>query len=145
MRVLIVEGDGDLQEQWSGAFTSAGHDVYSARSVEVARRALMTRTFDVALIELCLPDGSGLTMSTLAKYSNPDCCIILVTGSGLFPHGELFDIAPAITTILRKPVNARELLAVAEHYHRAETEMPPYAAVEKKKGDDTREEEGAAA
>jgi hypothetical protein len=39
----------------------------------------------------------------------------MITGSSLFARGEIFAMAPAVATVLRKPVPIEELLAVSEH------------------------------
>ena len=54
-------------------------------------------------------------MVTLASYANPNCRIIITTGSALFTQGELFAMSPGVAAVLRKPVHIAELLAVAEH------------------------------
>ena len=113
--VLVVEDDPTLRALWSQVFVDAGHGVTAVDTVEDARHHLMTTSFDLVLLDLYLGEDSGLSVATLANYSNPHCRVIVVTGSALFPRGELFDMAPAISSVLRKPVDIEELLAVSEH------------------------------
>jgi DNA-binding NtrC family response regulator len=149
LRVLFVDQDEALRAQWVDVFERADHTVAFVDSVGSARNLLITRSCDVAVIELCLPDESGLVAAALAKCANPACCVILITGSGLFPHGEVYDIAPSVTIMLRKPVQTLELLAVAEYYYGRTSEGRLVCGGEglprNKRGGDTREEEGAAA
>ena len=47
------------------------------------------------ILDLYLGDDTGLSVATLAAYANPDCKIVITTGSTLFPQGELFAMAPS--------------------------------------------------
>ena len=115
MRVLVVEDDAVLRHLWSEVFTEAGHDVTGVESVGEARVRLLSGRYDVALLDLHLGSESGLSVAMLATYANPDCKVIMITGSSLFANGELFEMAPSVATVLRKPVSIDELLAVSEH------------------------------
>jgi DNA-binding NtrC family response regulator len=115
VRVLVVEDDVVLRKLWVEVFHAAGHDVDCADSVGDARANLLARRCDVAVIDLHLGRESGLAVAMLATYANPDCRVIMITGSSLFANGELFEMAPTVSTVLRKPVAIDELLAVSEH------------------------------
>ena len=115
MRVLVVEDDTLLRELWIEVFGSAGHDVAGAATVADARVRLLSRSWDVVVLDLHLGSESGLAVAMLATYGNPDCRVIMITGSTLFARGEIFAMAPTVSTVLRKPVPVDELLAVSEH------------------------------
>jgi len=115
VRVLVVEDDAVLRGLWTEVFTEAGHDVAGVESVGEARTRLLAGRYDVAVLDLHLGSESGLSVAMLAAYANPDCRVIMITGSSLFANGELFEMAPAVSTVLRKPVAIDELLAVSEH------------------------------
>lgn len=115
MRILVVEDDAVLRDLWVEVFSEAGHDVAGVESVGDARTTLLARRYDVAVLDLHLGSESGLSVATLAAYTNPDCKVIVITGSPLFANGELFEMAPAVSAVLRKPVAIDELLAVSEH------------------------------
>jgi len=118
VKVLVVEDDDTLRSLWVDVFEGAGHEVMDAADAKHARSCLRKRPCDVAVLDLNLGDETGLSVATLASYVNPDCKIVMITGSQLFANGELFNIAPAISTVLRKPVGVEEILAVSE-YQRA--------------------------
>ena len=115
MRVLVVEDDAVLRELWIEVFSSAGHEVAGVSNVADARVRLLARSWDVVVLDLHLGSDSGLSLAMLATYSNPDARVIMITGSSLFARGEIFEMAPAVATVLRKPVPIEELLAVSEH------------------------------
>jgi DNA-binding NtrC family response regulator len=115
VRVLVVEDDAVLRELWIEVFTGAGHEVVGVSNVADARVRLLARSWDVVVLDLHLGSESGLSLALLATYSNPEARVIMITGSSLFARGEIFAMAPAVATVLRKPVPIEELLAVSEH------------------------------
>ncbi len=115
MRVLLVEDDATLRRLWCEVFEAAGHEAVEADTVGRAREKLLARTYDVAVLDLNLGGESGLSVAALATYANPKCRVVMITGSTLFANGELFEIAPGVSTVLRKPVPIDELIAVSEH------------------------------
>ena len=116
MRVLVVDDDPNLISLWCAVFEGHGHICTVAESVSDARKQLMADQFDLVLLDLYVGADTGLSVATLAGYSNPNCKVIVVTGSTLFPRGELFAMAPSIATVLRKPIDIEELVAVCEHH-----------------------------
>ena len=124
MDILIVEDDAMLGRLWMLALRKGGHDAVHVRSASEARKSLLVRPADMIILDLNLGSESGLTLATLAGYVNPECRVIVVTGTQLFPHGELFSLDRSIAAIMRKPVDLNEMLAMVEH-HGAEIAMAP--------------------
>jgi DNA-binding NtrC family response regulator len=116
MKILIVEDDAMLGRLWLLAFQKAGHDAVHVKSASAARKSLMVRPADMIILDLNLGSEGGLTLATLAGYVNPQCRVIVVTGTQLFPHGELFSMDRSIAAVMRKPVDLREMLAMVEHH-----------------------------
>ena len=58
-RILLVEDDGTIAVGLEYSLTQHGLAVTVCRSAEEARRALCSTVFDLALLDLALPDGSG--------------------------------------------------------------------------------------
>lgn len=116
MRILIVEDDTLLGRLWTLALRKGGHDAVHVGSASAARKSLMVRPADMIVLDLNLGSEGGLTLATLAGYVNPHCRVIVVTGTQLFPRGELFSINHSIAAVMRKPVDLREMLAMVEHH-----------------------------
>ena len=116
MDVLVVEDSGALVDLWRVTLEGAGHSVVSAAGPSEARTVLLSSAMDAVLLDLNLGTESGLSVATMATYQNPDCKVIVVTGSQLFPRGELFAMDSSIVSVLRKPVAPRDLLAMIEHH-----------------------------
>ena len=115
MKILVIEDDEPLCQLWVEAFSRAGYDAEGVGDVSSARQRLLTDAYDIVILDLNLRGESGLAVSTLATYSNPECKVIVATGTTLFPRGELFSLAPTVHAVLRKPVGINDLLAVTEH------------------------------
>jgi DNA-binding NtrC family response regulator len=62
LAVLVVEDDPNLREALVALVTSQEANARPAASLDEARTLLATEEFDAALIDLTLPDGSGLEL-----------------------------------------------------------------------------------
>lgn len=58
-RILLVEDNPDSQAYAARVFHKAGHLVTMAESVSETLRLIKTRAFDIVLMDVMLPDGSG--------------------------------------------------------------------------------------
>ncbi|MBJ3762270.1 response regulator [Maribius pontilimi] len=115
MKMLVVDDDPAICCIWSDVLEEEGHEVDVIRDAEAARKKLMTKSYDAVVLDLCLGEESGLSVAALATYTNPECRVVIVTGTSLFARGELFCMAPNIAAVLRKPVSISELVAVLEY------------------------------
>jgi two-component system sensor histidine kinase and response regulator WspE len=59
-RILVVEDDADLQFIYDNTLSRKGHDVLGARRAEDAFALLATERFDLVILDINLPDRSGL-------------------------------------------------------------------------------------
>ncbi|PCJ23303.1 MAG: DNA-binding response regulator [SAR86 cluster bacterium] len=78
---LVVEDNLETQD-WlvSCVATAFSHMVISAvDTVAGASDLISSKNFDLALIDLGLPDGSGLDLIKLLKAKNADCHIVVAT------------------------------------------------------------------
>jgi two-component system, OmpR family, response regulator len=78
--VLVVEDDPDIADLLMRILMQDGFSVDLADSMKSARARLVARSPGLALVDLGLPDGTGLTLigETLAQTG---CGIIVVSGS----------------------------------------------------------------
>lgn len=79
-RVAIVEDDAILREELARVVTqNAGLDVCGLADTLAAGRALLSDNPDVLLIDLALPDGSGVQLIREARACAPQIKIIVVS------------------------------------------------------------------
>lgn len=113
--VLVVEDDVGLQFVIGEALRSAGHEVHVACDNEQAMAVLRRHTPDILLLDLMVENGMSTDVANYAAYSAPDAAVIFMTGSGMFPKGELFGMSQNARLVLRKPVHLGELDTMIKH------------------------------
>jgi DNA-binding NtrC family response regulator len=77
--VLIVEDDRDTRAMMAAWVATQGHTVSQAGSVEGARAHMLMQAPDLVLLDLHLPDGSGLGLLR-EPAAAPACDVVLITG-----------------------------------------------------------------
>jgi signal transduction histidine kinase len=77
--VLLVEDNADLADNLTEILEGAGFDVRVASRCSEARAAVAAG-FDVALVDVRLPDGDGIELARVLKSLAPEAEIILLTG-----------------------------------------------------------------
>jgi DNA-binding NtrC family response regulator len=75
-RILIVEDEQEIREGLLEVFQSEGYETTGAETLANARRELSQAFFDLVLLDLRLPDGSGLDL--LADLRGPDAPPVIV-------------------------------------------------------------------
>lgn len=109
MRVLFVEDHEALSEAIGGALRRAGFAVDDARSLLEAREALALAPYDLVLLDIGLPDGSGtaLISDLRDRYATP--VIVLTARGGLGDRIE--GLNSGADDYVVKPVETPELVA----------------------------------
>jgi DNA-binding NtrC family response regulator len=107
--VLLVDDDPAIQVGYSMFLTRSGYSVTTAGSVAKADEVLDGNNVDAILLDLGLPDGSGLDWIEKARSRYPDVPLVIITGSN--------DIGSAVEAMqkgadnfLTKPVDMRGLV-----------------------------------
>jgi DNA-binding NarL/FixJ family response regulator len=82
--VAIVEDDAALRERYAELIATArdAHIAWAAGSVGEAMQRLESGAPDVLLVDLGLPDGSGLSVISSAKRRYPHCEVMVVSVFG---------------------------------------------------------------
>ncbi|WP_415920224.1 response regulator [Tateyamaria sp. SN6-1] len=113
--VLILEDDPSLRFVFAEALQEAGHTVLEAGDAEGAIALLKRNKPQVLLLDLMIADTYSTDVANYAAFAAPEAPVIFITGSGLFPKGELFDMSRNARLILRKPVQLSELTDMVSH------------------------------
>ena len=81
LRILIVDDELDVCNFFRRLLTRRGYTVTTAGSERESLLALNTgEAFDVALVDLKLPDTDGLTLLRQIKTHQPRCEVVIMTG-----------------------------------------------------------------
>lgn len=114
-RVMLVEDEEMFARAVSKKLRKAGFDSELAHSIEDARKLFKQFSPDIVLLDMRLPDGSG--MDLLPEFVAKGVTVIVMTA-----HGEVNDAVSAIkqgaTDYLKKPIDLEELLLIVEKAQR---------------------------
>ncbi len=109
--ILLVDDNPDLLDNLSEILDDAGYESLSAGSMKAALE--QTASFELALVDLRLPDGDGTALAVELKKRQPHSEVILLTG-----HATVESAASAVRAgacaYLVKPVDTNELLLTLE-------------------------------
>lgn len=116
--LLLVDDDDVYRDRLAKALRDRGLDVRTAASVEDARRDATEDPPELAVIDLRLPDGTGLELLRDLLALDPGTRVVMLTGWG--------SIATAVEAMrlgahhyLPKPADADDILAA---FQKADTE-----------------------
>jgi DNA-binding response OmpR family regulator len=108
-RLLMVEDEPNLAETLSERLRAAGFQVARAESVAGARRVLGEARFDLALVDVGLPDGSGFELARTLRERSPATAIIFLTAHAS-AEDRVRGLELGADDYVGKPFNFRELL-----------------------------------
>lgn len=116
MRILIVEDSPLVTEAFSILFTEAGYDVESAATVSEAIDRGSTEGLDLILLDLKLPDGSGLEVLEALRQRGrlPRATLAMTGDNDSKTRSKCLDAGCA--DVLLKPVRIGELLRHIERH-----------------------------
>lgn len=79
-KILIVDDEQCVRDIFTMALTDFGCEVVCADSVESALREVRSGDFDVAFIDVVLPDGLGTQVLEAIKAAHPTKACCMLTG-----------------------------------------------------------------
>ena len=83
--VLLVEDNAATRFGFTRYFSKEGYEIFEASNLAEATVALAARRFDIMVLDINLPDGSGIDFIRTARTSDPFIPIIVITGEGDIP------------------------------------------------------------
>lgn len=111
-RILVVDDNGALVENLSEILEGAGYAVRGAASCAAAL-SLAREGFDVALVDLRLPDGDGTALAPQLKEVQPEGEVVLLTGFATL-ESAVAAVRAGACAYLVKPCATHELLVTVE-------------------------------
>jgi len=112
-KVLIIDDEAGMREGCRRALEPSGYVVETAADVATSREMLRTREYDVYILDLMLPDGSGLDLMNPILECNPDAVCIIITGFGSIEMA-IEAVGRGAYGFLSKPFTSDELLVSVE-------------------------------
>jgi signal transduction histidine kinase len=111
-RVLLVDDNAGLVDNLTEILAEAGYAVRGASSCAAALQAAR-EGFDVALVDLRLPDGDGTALAPQLKELAPDGEVVLLTGFATL-ESAVAAVRAGACAYLVKPCATQELLVTVE-------------------------------
>jgi signal transduction histidine kinase len=111
-RILIVDDNASLVENLSEILDGAGYAVTGAGTCADAVAAAEPG-FDVALVDLKLPDGDGTLLAPRLKELSPDGEVVMLTGFATL-ESAMAAVRAGACAYLVKPCATQELLVTVE-------------------------------
>lgn len=111
--ILVVDDEETARSFVSGALSDAGHEAIEAGDLAEAKQAIETGAADIVLLDVVLPDGSGLSLLDAIARENPSPPVILMTA-----FGEIDTAVQAMKQgaqdYLQKPLDLEQLIGAVE-------------------------------
>ena len=108
-RILIVEDDAVLRKHLARLFVREGYEVHIAENCAMARRQLLGNQFDTLLLDVALPDGSGLDLlAEVGERQRPQQTLVMTAFTA--PENEALAQQLNVCCLLRKPLDLMRLV-----------------------------------
>ncbi len=111
--VLIVDDDEDILDIFEMTLLEGGYTVETALTGTEALAKAKDLKFDVAILDIVLPDLRGDKLALKLKKGNDDVNIIFVTGYSNMQDC-INSLNIGVSDILLKPIGEEELLQAVE-------------------------------
>jgi K+-sensing histidine kinase KdpD len=112
--ILIVDDDLDFQEIIRLILEKKGYEFGAAPSASEATARLKERFYNVAILDISLPDADGTELLSQILEMHPDIIAVMLTGHSSVQNA-IKSLNRGAFAYLEKPVDTDNLLSVIEH------------------------------
>jgi two-component system response regulator RegA len=112
--ILVVEDDNAFRNILVNAFRERGYEAEGVPDAAAAIQAAERDSPEMAVVDLRLPDGSGLEVVQRLKAIDPSTAIVVLTGYGSIATA-LESVRLGAVHYLTKPTDADRILAAFQH------------------------------
>jgi two-component system NtrC family response regulator len=134
-KVLIIDDDAAVCETFSELLTHSGHAVATAAKGDAGLRLASSKPFDAILLDVKMPDGSGLDILPRLKALPGDPEVVIVTGFGTAKGAE-FALKNGAWDYLEKKASVDDILLSlnrALQYQKEKSASQPMAEVKRER------------
>lgn len=107
-KILIVDDDSSIRYALAEALRSWNYQSVAAANLAEARRLFQDEEPNVVLLDIDLPDGSGIDFLTEIKAEQPDAIVVMITGNVDVKH-TIAALRGGAHDFIGKPVRLEEL------------------------------------
>ena len=111
-RILVIDDDKFVRTSIRAVLESAGHEVSDAGDADSGIDQQRATPFDIAIVDLVMPQKEGLETIRELRMDFPDLAIIAISGGGAIVKKNFVEAAELFgaSTTLEKPFGGEELL-----------------------------------
>jgi len=120
-RILIIDDDEAVRKTISKALQKAGYKVDTAENGTEALKKTQANFYNLALIDIRLPDMEGTKLLTAMKETRPKMAKIILTGYPALKNA-IEAVNKGADSYLTKPVKMNELVKVVKEQLRKQRE-----------------------
>ena len=136
MKILVIEDEPDIRKNLEYNLAREGFSVIGAASISEAESNLSIQTFNLILLDLMLPDGSGLDLCKKIKAdSKTESIPIIILTAKDDEVDKVVGFEIGADDYVTKPFSVRELILRVKAVLKRGTEKKDILEVERKFGD----------
>ncbi len=120
-RILLVDDDRDILSSFRELLTIHGYDVDTARTGREATDKSVAKVYNLAVIDMKLPDMEGIELLARFHRNYPRPKKIMITGYPTMENA-ISSVNLQADAYIIKPVNPEEFLRLVEEKLREQTE-----------------------
>jgi DNA-binding NtrC family response regulator len=124
-RILVVDDDEDIRKTLTTILEDKGYAVDTARNGREAMMKTKSKTYNLALIDIRLPDMEGTALLTRIRDTTPNMRKIIITG---YPslRNAIDALNRGADAYIIKPFDVTEILQIIEEQLRKQAEEAKY-------------------
>jgi DNA-binding NtrC family response regulator len=107
--ILIIDDDKAILKAFTKVFQRKGYSVAVAEAGKEAAEKISCNHYDIALIDLCLPDMEGTALFPLIQSTSPGTLKIMLSGKTHLKRS-----IEGADVLLEKPIAVDRLLSVID-------------------------------
>lgn len=108
IRMLIIDDDPNICGSLKDILSEEGYEITTAGNIAPAKESLAKEFYNIVLLDLRLPNGSGLDLLKELKASNNDTAVIVFTGYASAENA-IAALNEGAFSYMQKPLNIDEL------------------------------------
>jgi len=109
-RLLLIDDDQELCELLASWLTQEGFQVSACHDATTPRHALAEQSPEAVVLDVMLPDGSGLELLKQLRAEHPELPVLMLSARGE-PLDRILGLELGADDYLAKPCDPRELTA----------------------------------
>jgi DNA-binding NtrC family response regulator len=125
-RILVVDDEETIRESMSELLEQAGYGVDTAENGKEGVEKSFKNFYNLALVDIRLPDMSGIALLTAMRETTPKMVKLIVTGYPLLENA-IEAVNKGADGYIVKPFKTEQLLSAIEEHLKKQREAQRYS------------------